>query len=47
MKSKLTLGFAFLYVLSLLMVCNTAIAQTTTTVVDKEQIKIEIQAKEE
>jgi len=46
MKSKLTKGLAFLYVMSLLMACNTIIAQHTATVVDKEQIKKEIQAKE-
>ena len=46
MKSKLTKGLVFLYVMSLLMACNTIIAQHTATVVDKEQIKKEIQAKE-
>jgi len=46
MKSKFTKGLAFLYVMSLLMACNTIIAQHTATVVDKEQIKKEIQAKE-
>ncbi|TFH38306.1 MAG: nuclear transport factor 2 family protein [Bacteroidia bacterium] len=46
MKSKLTQGLVFLYVISLLMACNTILAQTTV-VVDKEQIKKEIQAKED
>jgi len=46
MKHKLTKGLAFLYVMALLMACNTTIAQHTATVVDKEQIKTEIQAKE-
>ena len=46
MKRKLTKGLVFLYVMLLLIACNTVIAQTTATVVDKEQIKKEIQAKE-
>ena len=46
MKRKLTKGLVFLYAISLLIACNTMIAQTTV-VVDKEQIKKEIQAKED
>ncbi len=46
MKSTLTKGLLFVYVMSLLFTCNTIMAQTTATVVDKEQIKKEIQAKE-
>jgi len=47
MKSKITKGLLFFYVVSLLIASNTIIAQTTSAVVDKEQIKKEIQAKED
>jgi ketosteroid isomerase-like protein len=44
MKNKVTKGLFFLYFLSLLIACNTKKAEP---VVDKEQIKKEIQAKED
>ena len=47
MKSKYTKGLLFFSVMSLLITSNTIIAQTTSAVVDKEQIKKEIQAKED
>ena len=46
MKSKLTKALSLLYIVSLLIVCNTKIAKSQEAVVDKEQIKKEIQAKE-
>ena len=46
MKRKLTKGPLFIFAMSLLIACNTMIAQTTA-VVDKEQIKKEIQEKED
>ena len=46
MKSKITKGLLFFYVVSLLIASSTIMAQTTSVVVDKEQIKKEIQAKE-
>lgn len=46
MKSKLTKGLLLLYLMSLLIACNTKNAEPEM-VVDKEQIKKEIQAKED
>ena len=46
MKSKVTKGLLFFYVVSLLIASSSIMAQTTSVVVDKEQIKKEIQAKE-
>jgi len=46
MKSKVTKGLLFLYVMSLLIACNTKNAEPEM-VVDKEQVKKEIQAKED
>jgi ketosteroid isomerase-like protein len=46
MKSKVIQGLALLFVLSLIIACNTKKSETTT-VIDKEQIKKEIQAKED
>jgi len=47
MKSKVTKGLILLYLMSLTVACATKEADTTETVVDKEQIKKEIQAKED
>ena len=46
MKSKVTKGLLLLYVMSLLIACNTKNAEPEM-VVDKEQVKKEIQAKED
>jgi ketosteroid isomerase-like protein len=46
MKSKLIQGILFLYLMTLLIACNMKKSETTA-VVDKEQIKKEIQAKED
>ena len=46
MKSKVTKGLLFLYVMSLLIACHTKNAEPEM-VVDKEQVKKEIQAKED
>ena len=46
MNSKVTKGLLFLYVMSLLIACNTKNAEPEM-VVDKEQVKKEIQAKED
>ena len=47
MKSKVTKGLFLLYLMSLTVACETKRADITETVVDKEQIKKEIQAKED
>jgi ketosteroid isomerase-like protein len=47
MKSKVTRGLLLLYLMSLTVACETKKADTAETVVDKEQIKKEIQAKED
>ena len=47
MKSKVTKGLLLLYLMSLTVACDTKRADTTETVVDIEQIKKEIQAKED
>jgi len=47
MKSKVTKGLLLFYLLSLTVACETKKADTSETVVDKEQIKKEIQAKED
>ena len=47
MKSKVTKGLLLLYLMSLLIACNTKDAEPAEAVVDKEQIKKEIQAKED
>ena len=47
MKSKLKTGLLLLYFLPLLVACNTEKAEPAVAVVDKEQIKKEIQAKED
>jgi ketosteroid isomerase-like protein len=47
MKSKVTKGLLLLYLMSLTVACETKRADTTEVVVDKEQIKKEIQAKED
>jgi ketosteroid isomerase-like protein len=46
MKIKILIGLLVLYVMSLLVACNTKKAEPVAEVVDKEQIKQEIQAKE-
>ena len=46
MKNMGRIGLLFIYILSLIVACNSKNAGTTT-VVDKEQIKKEIQAKED
>lgn len=46
MKTKILNGVMLLYFLSLLVACNTKKAEPVGTVIDKEQIKKEIQAKE-
>ena len=47
MKSNVTKGLLLLYLLLLTVACETKRADTTETVIDKEQIKKEIQAKED
>jgi ketosteroid isomerase-like protein len=47
MKNKFTIGMIFLSFLSLAVACNTKKADPVTAVIDKEQIKKEIQAKED
>jgi ketosteroid isomerase-like protein len=47
MKSKVTNGLLLLYLMSLLIACNTEKTEPAVAVVDKEQIKKEIQAKED
>ena len=46
MKIKLSKGLLLLYFMSLIIACNTEKAEPVNVVVDKEQIKKEIQAKE-
>ncbi len=46
MRSKVTTGLILLYLISLTVACNTKNAEAEKIVVDKEQIKKEIQAKE-
>ena len=46
MKSKIFNGVLVLYVMSLFVACNTKKAEPVAMVIDKEQIKQEIQAKE-
>jgi ketosteroid isomerase-like protein len=47
MKNKVTKGLLLLYLMSFAVACATKEADTSETVVDKEQIKKEIQAKED
>lgn len=47
MKSKLTKGIIFLVIMSLFLACNTKTADPEVVVADKEQIKKEIQDKED
>ena len=47
MKSKIAKGVLLLYLISLLIACNTEKAEPGEAVVDKEQVKKEIQAKED
>ena len=46
MKIKLSKGLLLLYFMSLIIACNTKKTEPVNVVVDKEQIKKEIQAKE-
>lgn len=46
MKNKITNGLIFLFLMSLTIACNTKKPESTLPLVDKEQIKKEIQAKE-
>ena len=46
MKNKVTKGLVFLSFMSLIIACNTKKAEPVAVLVDKEQIKQEIQAKE-
>jgi ketosteroid isomerase-like protein len=46
MKNKVTTGLCFLVLVLLVIACNTKKAEPVTAVIDKEQIKKEIQAKE-
>jgi ketosteroid isomerase-like protein len=46
MKNKVIKGVLLSYVMLLIIACNTKKTETLATVVDKEQIKKEIQAKE-
>jgi ketosteroid isomerase-like protein len=47
MKDKVTKGLSFLVIIFLAIACNTKKAEPVAAVVDKEQIKKEIQAKED
>jgi ketosteroid isomerase-like protein len=47
MKNKFTKGLLFLYLMVLVIACNTKKAEPVAAVIDKEQIKKEIQAKED
>jgi ketosteroid isomerase-like protein len=47
MKSKVTKGLLFLYLMTLVIACTQKKAEPVAAVVDKEQIKKEIQAKED
>lgn len=46
MKNKIMKGLVFLSLISLIIACNTKKAEPEAVVIDKEQIKQEIQAKE-
>ena len=46
MKNKITNGLIFLFLMSLTIACNNKKTESTLPLVDKEQIKKEIQAKE-
>ena len=46
MKNKFIKGISLSFVLSFIFACNQKKEESTTTVIDKEQIKKEIQAKE-
>jgi ketosteroid isomerase-like protein len=46
MKNKVTKGLVFLSLMSLIIACNTKKAEPVAALVDKEQIKNEIQARE-
>ena len=46
MKNKITNGLVFLFLMSLTIACNTKKPESTLPLVDKEQIKKEIQARE-
>lgn len=46
MKNKITNGLIFLFLMSLTIACNTKKPESNLPLVDKEQIKKEIQAKE-
>lgn len=47
MKNNVTKKLLFLYLMSLVIACNPKKTEPTTAVIDKEQIKKEIQAKED
>jgi ketosteroid isomerase-like protein len=47
MKNKVTKGLLFLYLMSILIACNTKKSEPAEAVIDVEQIKKEIQAKED
>ncbi len=47
MKNRILNAVLFLYVISLVIACNPGKKDSTNTVVDKEKIKTEIQAKED
>ena len=47
MKNKVTNGLLFLYLMSILIACNTNKSEPAEAVIDVEQIKKEIQAKED
>ncbi len=47
MKNKIKIGLFFLYLISLVIACNTKKAESVGGGVDKDQIKKEIQAKED
>ena len=46
MKTKILIATSFLFLISLLFACNTKKTEPVASVIDKEQIKKEIQAKE-
>jgi ketosteroid isomerase-like protein len=47
MRNKVTKGLLFLYLMSLVIACNTKKTATVADLIDTEQIKKEIQAKED
>jgi ketosteroid isomerase-like protein len=47
MKNKITKGLVFISLMTLIIACNTKKAEPVAAVIDKEQIKKEIQAKED